>query len=464
MVLDKVKEAIAEFDLLKKGDRVLIGVSGGPDSTALLYILNALRKDLDIELFAAHLNHMVRKGAAEKDAMFVKRAAEKLGIPAVTESKDVPALAREGRFSVEEAGRIARYDFYLRAAKRFKAGRIALGHTADDQAETILMRLIRGAGLLGLSGIPVKRRLQDRMIIRPLIKVSKDEIIKYLKARKIPYAKDITNTQSIYLRNKIRNRLIPFLEREFNPEIKKALKSAGENLRIDYELLLKIAEKKFKKYARCKKGAVKIDLGFLREDPAIRRMVIREVIKNIKGDLASVSYGHIEDLNRQLKKVTRWTFHLPGNILIKRRRADLLFFKQGVKSEADLTGTAYKIKIPGETDIPEVNKILEADFVRAPKTFKSKRSRNEEFFDLKGLRFPLFVRFRRPKDKIKVLGMKNYKRLKQLFIDEKISFDERGGVPLVVSGKEIIWACGVKRSDCAKIDENTKTALRIRVS
>lgn len=491
MILDKVRQTIARYTMLNKGDRVLVGVSGGPDSTALLYILNALKKEYGLKLFMAHLNHMIRRMDAEKDALFVKRIAERLNLPIVMESKDVPRTAKGRRCSLEEAARDARYEFYLKAAQRFNAGRIALAHTEDDQAETVLMRLIRGSGLLGLSGMPPVRNFADKKIIRPLIEISKNEIEKFLKAKKIGFRTDKTNTLPIYLRNRVRRELIPILEKGFNPGIKKILKETARNLRIDYDFISRIGEKKFKKYSQIKKrflacrqgrlhpaisGArddnrVEIDIKFLDEDAAIQRLIFREAIRAVKGNLEAVAYRHWEDLNGLLRKKTRWSLDLPGRVRVKRGASALIFTKAGqpaltagreCPAYPKVSGALYKVNCPGATRIAEAGKILRADFIKSPPDFHSKKNRKEEFFDFEKLKLPIYLRFRRAGDMIRPIGMNSDKKLKRLFVDEKVALESRAKTPLLISGEKIIWVCGVKRSDNAKITKRTKRILKVR--
>lgn len=476
MLIDKARQTIVKYNMLEKGDRVVVGVSGGPDSMALLYILNLLKKEFNLTLFVAHLNHMLRKTAASRDAMFVKRRAERLNLPAVMDSRDVLGLSKASKISIEEAGRDARHNFYLRAAERFNANKIALGHTQDDQAETVLMRLLRGSGLLGLSGIPPVRKFEDKKIIRPLIDAPKEEVIKFLSKRKIPFRRDITNIQPIYLRNRIRQRLLPFLENAFNPEIKKVLNGIAKNVRIDYSYLLKIAEKKFKRYATCSRDKVRVSLRFLDEDVAIQRMIIREAVRKIKGDLNSITYAHWEDLNGLLKKKAKWQLNLPDNVLAKGEKNGLIFCRKTARKKKDFKEIVYQLEIPGRTKIPEIDRVLEAGFVKKAVNFKSSASpasptesagrqggKTKEFFDFEKLKLPLLVRFKKSGDRIMPLGMARYKRLKQLFIDEKIPLEKRDKLPLVVSQDKIIWICGVKRSNHAKIMAGTKKMLSLRI-
>ncbi|MCM8781973.1 MAG: tRNA lysidine(34) synthetase TilS, partial [Candidatus Omnitrophica bacterium] len=430
MLLKKIKATIERYRMLKKGDSVVIGVSGGPDSIALLYILNELKRELNLKLFIAHLNHMIRKKAALDDAAFVKKHAEKLNLPIIIESEDIPKIARDSKLSIEEAARNTRYDFYVRVAESNKANKIALGHTEDDQAETILMRLIKGSGLLGLSGIPPTRTFKNQTIIRPLINISKDEIKRFLKLKNISFREDATNVKPIYFRNKIRHRLLPFLKKRFSPDINKILAATAKNLRIDYDYLLKISTEKFKRHARCIGGEIRISLKFQNEDLAVQRMMIREAIRRVKGDLNSVTYSHWEDLNNLLNKRTRWSIALPGNVVVRREKNSLVFLKRENRTKNDLGNVIHQLELPGDTKIPEIKRIIKANFVKPPlarfREFlrgrkgqgKLKKLKNEEYFDFEKLELPIFVRFRKPKDKIKPLGMDKYKRVKQLFIDE----------------------------------------------
>jgi tRNA(Ile)-lysidine synthase len=463
MLLEKMKECIAGHGMLKKGDRVVVGVSGGPDSTALLYLLNSIRKEFRLSLIVAHLNHMIRKGPAKRDAEFVRKISERLGLPAATESKDIPKLAKRNRLSIEEAARNSRYDFYLSAAKSYNANKIALGHTMNDQAETVLMRLVRGSGLLGLGGIPPVRKINGKLIIRPLIDISKAEILNFLKARRIAFRRDETNIKPFYLRNKVRLKVLPFLRKEFNPAIEKTLAQTGRSLRLDYDYLARTAAGKFKRYAKSTKGRVELQPGFRREDTAIQRLIIRECIKGVKGDLNSITYGHWEDLNRLLEKKMRWSMTLPGGVMARFTGDRLIFAKKTSAEIQEPPRMIYELEIPGKTVIPEIGRAIEAGFVKVAPDFKNKRSRYEEYFDFSRLKRPIYARFRKTGDTMRPLGMGPAKRLKNIFVDEKVALDDRPRTPLLVCGRKIIWVCGVKRSDEAKVSKKTKKILKVKI-
>ena len=211
MLLARLEDTIQKFNLLNYNDRLILAVSGGPDSVTLVYLLNKLKKRWHLHLHLAHLNHMIRKDEADSDSIFVEKLAKKLNLPLTCERMKVKDFAKEAKLSLEEAARKVRYDFLLSVARENSAPKIALGHTRDDQAETVLMRFLRGSGISGLRGIPPKRKLNGCLIIRPLIEVSRCQILRFLSAKNISFRTDSSNLKNLYFRNRVRNQLLPFL-------------------------------------------------------------------------------------------------------------------------------------------------------------------------------------------------------------------------------------------------------------
>lgn len=294
-LVDKVKQTIQRFKMLKKDDRVIVAVSGGPDSVALLYILDSIKKEYSLYLHIAHLDHSLRKEST-CDRLFVQGLAKKLRIPVTCEKVDRTFFKKKG--SLEELARQVRYDFLFRLAQKFKATKIALGHTKDDQAETVLMRIIRGSGLCGLQGIIPLRKIKDFIIIRPLIEIERKEIERFLKAKLIKFRLDKSNKDLIYFRNRIRNKIIPFLQKEYNPNIKGILSNMAENIGLDYDYLLKVAEDVLEK-VKVKAAKSRISLSLFRLSkfhPAIQRMVLRLVIERLKGSTRRFTYQHSKEL------------------------------------------------------------------------------------------------------------------------------------------------------------------------
>lgn len=319
MIIEQVKKTIRRHNLISKNDRILIGVSGGADSVTLLYILNSLKNEFNLTLFVAHLDHCLRKDSAS-EARFVQRLAQKLGIPVCINSVNVRRLAKKG--SLEEAARNARLDFLFKVAKRVKAKKIALGHNLDDQAETVLMRILRGTGLYGLAGIVPKRNIKGLQIIRPLLEVSRKEIEGFLSRRKITPRIDLSNLQDLYFRNKIRNKLLPLLEKEYSRNIKALLVNLAESAGYDYDYLYGIASK------RANKGVKRFALkDITRLHPAIQRLIFRYTITKIKGDTRSITFQHIreiEDLlsNRPVNSIV----DLPKSISVIKKKKYLSFY------------------------------------------------------------------------------------------------------------------------------------------
>lgn len=288
MVIEKVKKTIKRYSLISKNDKVLVAVSGGPDSVALLSVLNGLKKELKLFLHIAHLDHMLRKDSG-KDRLFVEKLAERLKLPFTATQVNVKLLAKKG--SVEEIARNARLGFLFRVAREIKADKIALGHNLDDQAETVLMRILRGSGLYGLAGILPKRTIAGFQIIRPLIEVRRREIEAYLRRKKIKVRRDASNLEDIYLRNKIRNSLLPLLEREYNRNIKEVLANMADSAAYDYDYLIRAARRSIRK------PTARIALKkFLRMHPAMQRLVLRLMIAQVKGDTRRITFQHIKEI------------------------------------------------------------------------------------------------------------------------------------------------------------------------
>ena len=466
MIRLKVRKTIETKSLLKDGDRVLACVSGGPDSIALLHLLVELCRYYDIEIFVAHLNHMLRGKEADADAEFVRKTADDLSLPFIAEKIDVKNIAKTRCMSIEEAAREARYDFYSRAAGKLNADKIATGHTRDDQAETVLMRLLKGSGSLGLSGIPYKRRFGDFWIIRPLLDATRKEIERYLKANRIPSRTDASNLETVYFRNKIRNALIPVLERYFNPNIKEGLSSMAATLSDESSFLTDLAAKKLKRIGRRTKRDMELRTkDFTREHVALQRLIVRQVIAGLKGDLKSISYRHWQGIEAIIKGSEAKSINLPGGIKAIKNRGKLIFTtKHRQQANPGRPGKAVTLKVPGDAFIPELGIRIKAEVVKSRPDFKNKKTKNIEYAngDLAGSR--LSIRTRRAGDRMKPLGMTCYKKLHDIFIDDKIALKRRNRVPIVISRNKILWAAGVKLSDEFRVDGDTKKIVKLSVT
>jgi tRNA(Ile)-lysidine synthase len=325
----RLRAAVVSGRLLNRGDHVLVGVSGGPDSVALLHLLAELRGSLGFRLSIVHVDHQLRPDSGE-DARFVQQLAASLGLNAAVISRRVELQGRHRGLSLEDAARRIRYDAFLDAARRLQAGRLALAHTADDQAETVIMRMIRGAGPAGLSAIPLIRSLGELTVIRPLLHVSRHDVLAYLRQRRLAFRQDPSNADPRFLRNRIRSELLPMLERAYNPQIRGQLRQLADQCRAETAFLQQTALRYWKRLAKCRDGQVVIRLrGFLRLPTVLQQHLFRLVIQRIQGDLAGFEFRHwleIEELAtaRPLNSIV----DLPGELQCVRERDELIFRSQ----------------------------------------------------------------------------------------------------------------------------------------
>lgn len=455
--LKRVQETIRRYGMISPGERVVLAVSGGPDSMALLYAFYWLRGELGISIHVAHLNHMFRGKESAEDAEFVERVCGELGLPATIESRDVPALIKGTGLSEEEGARIVRYRFLEEVAERVGSRKVATGHTATDQAETVLMRLLRGSGLRGLSGIPPVR--QGRVtFIRPLIRVSRREIEELLRSEGIPFRIDSSNLKPVYTRNRIRLELMPLL-REFNPRIEEVLARVGEISAEEDEFMERIAAEKLGELStERREGYVRLKADELAQLPiALRRRIVRAAVREAKGDLLNVDFDHVESILDLISSpIPSSKVDLPG-LRAERRYSELIITSE---PEARISEYEYRLPIPGEVEIPEAGLKLIAELHRerppAPK------SPDVALLDYDKLSLPLLVRNRRPGDRFRPLGMKGSKKLKDFFIDIKLPLDERDKVPILVSGGQIVWIVGHRIDERFKVTGETKRFALIK--
>ena len=470
MLEEKILQTIKKFDMLSFNDRVLIGVSGGPDSVTLLNVLLSFKKKYNLSFFIAHLDHMLRGEESDKDVNFVKNLAQELGLYCEVKSCNLKKIAQKEHLTLEEAAREYRYKFYLETAKKIKANKIALGHNADDQAETILMRFLRGSGLEGLMGIPPVR---DK-IIRPLIECSREEIEEYCQEHKIGYRIDSSNKEVIYFRNKIRLELLPLLSKDYNKNIKDITLRLRNIVSEVSAYLDQETEFFFKKVAKRENlEKVIIDLKkFTSLHPALKRRIIRKSIKVVKGDLYSISFKH----NSEILKLTEFQLgekeiYLPGDLRVNKIYNKIIIYKKRISKNQieEIPATwEYNILIPGKTEIKSLNieveiKILDSADIKPSLYLKRKKSKRE-FIDYNKVKLPFKLRNRRSGDKFCPLKMKGFKKVKDIFIDNKIPKSHRDLITLLVDGEDkIIWIVGMRLDNRVKVDSNTKKVLSVKI-
>jgi tRNA(Ile)-lysidine synthase len=456
MLLTKIKETIRKYRMLSPGDRVLVAVSGGPDSVCLMSVLQALAKDLDLILSIAHLDHMFRGNESANEALFVGELANTFGIPATIEKFDVPAYCLERGFSPQEGAREARYDFLQRVATAFDASHIATGHTADDQAETFLMRLLRGAGASGLSAIPPVR---DN-IIRPLIEITRDEVLEYLKKTGLSFVTDPSNTKPIYTRNRIRLEIIPVLK-GFNPRIVETLAAEAALLRDEDEAIeLHCATLADGILERNENDLVIKRNEFSALPVAFRRRLLKRALDLAGVESAGLSQVQIDEvLAFTVSAQSGRTMNLPHGLIVGREYDR---FVLSTRSRTD--AFSYPISIPGVTVIPELPLTVETLITdRLPVEPEDKNYVWQALFDYDKMGSLLTFRNRHPGDWFCPAGMGGKrKKLQDYFVDKKIPRRMRDTVPLLCSGEDILWVAGLRTDERFLPGPNTKRGLMVR--
>jgi tRNA(Ile)-lysidine synthase len=443
--------------MILEGDSVIVAVSGGPDSVCLLHVLHELKNKLQIHLVIAHFDHGLRPAEDESETAFVRGLAKSLNLPFETAKGYL--LAKKTRGSREEVARNARYAFLERVRKKHRAQKIALGHNLNDQAETILMRLLRGSGPSGLTGIPPCR---DGSIVRPLIEIGRPEIEKYLKTRKLTSVMDSSNLKTDYLRNQIRLDLMPLLE-QYQPRLVHLLGQTAEILRDEDEYLERIAEAWLKKEVTQNPDNTlhMFTASFLALPVALRRRVTRLLIGVVKKDLRRITWDHILSIQRlaQAEK-PQAALNLPGRLTVK-RTYDHLIFSASVQRKPQ--PFHYTLDGPGTYDLNEIGRSLSIEEIKNRKGLRLRGSTRTAFLDAERLRFPLTLRTSKAGDRFIPFGMKGHKKLKDFFVDLKVPMEQRHSTPILCCDNTPVWICGFRIDDRFKVTPDTKRILKISI-
>ena len=460
----KLEKALGS--LISSDDKILVGVSGGADSLALLYSLHAFSKGKNISLAVAHINHMTRGVDSYSDAEFVAQISKKLQLPFFLKEIDVGQECFKIKKSFQETARIVRYQYFKNILVSIDGTKIAVGHTADDQIETILLNFIRGSGLKGLVGMPQIRG----EIIRPFLNIYRNEIESYLKANKFSFRSDISNNDTKYLRNKIRNELIPCLE-NYNPAIKKNLNEMSRILEEDEHLLAHMTQEIFKQnFYFCENDEKKIVWNidkFLSYSVGLQRRLIRETFYEIIGELQGIMAFHV-DLVLKLFYAPKAgkTINLPKNVIVQ-CSYDVIEFTQDLKrlkkDNFELDVLAIPILIPGVTELINVDIKVRTQILEKNTNFSSLNTNLEAFFDIEKTGSNLKARFFRPGDRFCPLGMSGSKKLKSFFIDKKVPQNLRHRIPILTNDKDdIIWVYGQRIAHFCRVTDKTKKMLYVQ--
>ncbi|HJX13072.1 MAG TPA: tRNA lysidine(34) synthetase TilS [Dehalococcoidales bacterium] len=456
---------IRQHRLVARGEKLLVAVSGGPDSVCLLHVLTQLRGELGIELHVAHLDHRLRGADGAADAEYVVDLARRLGIPITVASRDVRAYRAQHRVSLEEAAREVRYAFLAEVAQETGTAKAAVGHTADDHIETILMHLIRGSGPRGLRGLLPAGRWPypgtDLTVVRPLLEISRRETAAYCRRYKLGPHTDTTNLSGEPLRNRIRRQLLPQLKK-YNPQVAEALRRMARLAADDLEFIEGEAVMRGEELVKTAGGAVAIDKnGFNALPPALKRHLLRAGIEGLLGSLKDIEAGHIEKVLEALDKPAGKVIGLPDGLTftIEYDRyvlgADPAALCPFPKLEKEV-----ELKIPGRTVVPGWE--IEADIMSTAAAGGGQGGDFTATFDYAKTGEKLTVRRRRPGDRFQPLGLGQAKKLNAFMIDARVPRAWRQRVPVVSAGDRIIWAVGYRIGEPVKVTPQTKKVLVLK--
>ncbi len=325
LFIKQVADTIKQYDMLRKGDKVLVGVSGGADSVCLLRALLGLRKKLCIELVVGNVDHGLRGKESEKDSAFVKSLSSAWGLECMHKRINVKSGGRKDT-SIEERAREKRYAFFSEAALKKGCSVIATGHTMDDQAETVLMRIIYGSSLAGITGIPPVRYEKALRIVRPLIRTERSDILSFLERGRVEYVEDSTNRDMMFARNSTRSEVLPFLA-EYNPKIKRSLVNLSDALREDFLFLQRQKKKAMRGHGRAEKGTVTVEIkDIILQPKALRKELFKELLRKAGGNIKKLTYRHWMDMDCLLRAgESNKALDLPGSIRVTKRGSELIF-------------------------------------------------------------------------------------------------------------------------------------------
>jgi len=445
------------------GDHILVAVSGGPDSTALLHVLHRLSERDGLILTAAHVDHGFRGEESAREAEAVRAFCGSLGIRCETVRIDVPAYMAETHLNAQLAAREKRYAFLHEAAARAGAGRIALAHHADDQAETVLMRLLRGTGTSGLAGMALRRREKNVELIRPFLRITKTEILTYCREVGLPYSMDSSNLQRYYFRNRIRLDVLPYL-REFNPQIDQSLCRLAEISAAEDDLLGAETERLFGSLTRPVPGGIAMNRADLAElHVALQRRLIKLILSYLASGPGSIVFERIEDMRLAAVSGERSHAHdAGGGIRFALRDGTVSWQRETGTVRPHADGYAYRIDAGvGRLRVPESGGSFVLT-VLPPGSTAAAKGRSEAVFELAALRFPLTVRSRRPGDRMAVKGLNGTKKVQDMFVDDKLDPVLRDTVPLLFDDDgRLLWIPGVRRSSHAEPDGAAGPLLHI---
>jgi tRNA(Ile)-lysidine synthetase, N-terminal domain/tRNA(Ile)-lysidine synthetase, C-terminal domain len=517
----RVADFIRQHNLISPGDKVVVGVSGGADSVCLFHLLARWQRELDIKLHVAHLNHQLRGAESEADAEYVADLADSLAIPITIDKRDVAGYRAERNCSIEEAARELRYSFFTRVAGDVGANKVAIGHTRDDQVETILMHILRGTGTFGLRGLEpclpmaygegetalpaptvpsralphlsLRAQCGNLLVIRPLLEITREETLSYCQEHQLEPRVDSSNFSLSFLRNRLRLQLLPLL-REYNQNIDQALLRLAEIAKDDSSFIEQQAFELWDEVAKQEGDAVRLDRKKVATLPiALQRQLLRLAAAKILGNTKDIEANHIEAVRNLLSKTVGKRVSLPHSLACWREYDGIVIATEakqfyvpqeimgGVNEDYPLIVPQpqgrVSLNVPGETVlsgwrvIANISPVIAVSHSLEPKLQVKRRGSKGKAkqhgdrliaeFDLHKAGTKLFVRQRQPGDRFQPLGMNTPKKLQDFIVDAKIPLSWRDCIPIICSPEQIIWVAGWRIDDRVKVREATREILRL---
>ena len=472
-LIESARRTIRRHELLRPGDRVVVALSGGADSVALLLVLRELAAARECEIAgAAHLNHQLRGADADADEAFCRRLVAACGLPFDVERIDVRRLAGDAGVSIETAAHSARHDFFGRAAMRLNATAMAVAHTRDDQAETFLLRLLRGAGPRGLGGMHPR----SGFIIRPFIESARADVRAFLALHQTEFCEDASNADVSIPRNSVRHELIPYLQLRFSPGIVDVLDREAAIARDDSDFLEESAALAAATLVAVTAHEVAIDAsGLLAQPPAIARRVIGQAQRAASGG-RFIPFDAIDAVLAFAVSNSAGPIDLPGHRVNRRGGTIVLTKSTGRRHRAAAGSThlpslefTYELGLPGQVSVPESACAIsaEAEFLSSGESAAARwtlASRgNQAVVEAAKLAPPLVVRNRRPGDRFRPLGLQGHKKLQDFLVDAKVRRTDRDSIPLVVdSNGQIVWVAGHAVAEDFRVTDRTKAVVILK--
>lgn len=463
-MFNQVVKFIQQYDMLQKGDRVVVGVSGGADSICLLNVLLELKETYLLDLFVVHINHGLRGDEAMRDQQFVESFCEKAKISCTTYVEDVAGYSKEHHCSLEEAGRILRYVYFQREYKDKGCNKIAIAHNKNDLAETVLFHLARGTGLKGLSGIePIRLPY-----IRPLLHVTRREIESYLKEEGIGYCTDSTNLETDFTRNKLRLQVLPLL-RQINQQAVSHIAATATQVSEVEEYLKKQTDNLYARIVNEENGLYSVDIGLLKEEePVLAKRLLRQMIGNAAGQLKNIEEVHVRGVYELLDKGVGKQQNLPYGVVARCGYEKLEISKEENSFETlgkePISSLPIAIQVPGSYRIPELGLKISFTVMDYEKSMAIPKNSCTKWFNYDTIKNTIFLRTREPGDFMQINKEGGRKLLKDIFINDKIPKEQRNSIPLLCDGKHVMWITGNRISEAYKVSDESKRILVVNLT